>query len=135
MKNDSDSLFDTPIHFIKKIEIKFEKNDDNYYIVTLHTQTYTINLNKNTGIYYDENNERVESSNYSARTILHSSTNEFTKAMVHIYQQTDTLNKPMYTDNIDCDKCLDQLKKCEQYSIHENQRCKICINTKYKTTN
>ena len=108
MKNDSDILFDTPIQFIKKIEIKNEKNDDNYYIVTLHTQTYTINLNKNTGIYYDENNERVESSNYSARTILQSSTNEFTKATVHIYQQPDTLNKPMYTDNIDCDTCLDQ---------------------------
>ena len=61
MKNDSDILFDTPIQFIKKIEIKNEKNDDNYYIVTLYTKTYTINLNKNTDIYYDENNERVES--------------------------------------------------------------------------
>ena len=105
LNNDSDILFDTPIQFVKKIEIIYEKNDDNYYIVTLHTNTYTINLNKNTEINYDENDERVEL--YGARTILHSSTNEFTKATVHIYQKTDTLNKPMYTDNIDCDTCLD----------------------------
>ena len=138
LNDDSDILFDTPIQFVKKIEIIYEKNDDNYYIVTLHTNTYTINLNKNTEINYDENDERVEL--YGARTILHSSTNEFTKATVHIYQKTDTLNKPMYTDNIDCDKCLDQLKKCEQYSIHENQRCRDIENSlkdmhKYKAQN
>ena len=138
LNNDSDILFDTPIQFLVKMEIIYEKNDKNYYIVTLHTNTYTINLNKNTEINYDENDERVEL--YGARTILHSSTNEFTKATVHIYQKTDTLNKPMYTDNIDCDKCLDQLKKCEQYSILENQRCREIENSlkdmhKYKVQN
>ena len=122
LNNDSNILFDTPIQFIVKIEIKHETNDDTYHIVTLHTKTYTINLNKDTVIYYDLNNERVEL--YSSQMILHSSTNEFTKATVHIFQPTDTLNKLMYNDIIYCDACLDQLQKCIQYSTNENQRCK-----------
>ena len=140
MNDDSDILFDTPIQFVKKIEIIYEKNDDNYYIVTLYMKTYTINFNKNTDIDYEENNERVEL--YSSQMILHSSTNEFTKATVHIFQPTDTLNKLMYTDIIDCDTCLGQLKNAYNTALMKindvggsKNHCKICRNIKYKTTN
>ena len=117
-------LFEMPIKFIRNIEINNEKYDTNYYIVTLYTNNFSINLDKNTYIYYHENkNDGIES--YRLHSIMYMNNNEFTKGTVQFKQENDTVNKiihnslddslnyPYDNEQYDCAEHSDLLKKCK----------------------
>ena len=88
-------MFETPIKFIRNIEINNKEYDKNHYIITLYTINFSLNLNKNTCTYYHENKmESIES--YPLHSVMYMNTNEFTKGTVKIKQIKDTVNTKLY---------------------------------------